>query len=94
MTTKSKILLVDDEQDITTNLAAFLGRSGFDTLTAGNGEEALGKIEREAPDLIVLDVMMPKMDGRETLRSWWLGRNLTRMGKVSHARIFIRTCPR
>lgn len=68
MTTKSKILLVDDEQDITTNLAAFLERSGFATLTAGNGEEALGKIEREAPDLIVLDVMMPRMDGRETLR--------------------------
>ncbi len=68
MTDKPKILLVDDEHDITTNLAAFLGRSGFITLTAGNGEEALGKIEREAPDLIVLDVMMPRLDGRETLR--------------------------
>jgi len=68
MTDKPKILLVDDEQDITTNLAAFLGRSGFITLTAGDGEEALKKIEHESPDLIVLDVMMPRLDGREALR--------------------------
>jgi len=68
MTDKPKILLVDDEHDITANLAAFLGRSGFTTLTAGDGEEALVKLERETPDLIVLDVMMPRLDGRETLR--------------------------
>jgi DNA-binding response OmpR family regulator len=68
MTEKPKILLVDDEHDITTNLAAFLGRSGFLTLTAGDGEEALEKIEHDIPDLIVLDVMMPRLDGRETLR--------------------------
>ena len=65
---KSKILLVDDEPDITTNLAAFLDRSGFETLTAGDGEAALKQIERAKPDLVVLDVLMPRLDGREALR--------------------------
>jgi DNA-binding response OmpR family regulator len=62
------ILLVDDEQDITLNLAAFLGRSGFNTRTAPDGQAALDKIAAEPPDLIVLDVLMPRLDGRETLR--------------------------
>jgi DNA-binding response OmpR family regulator len=65
---RPKILLVDDEPDITTNLAAFLGRSGFTTLTAADGEQALQKIEADAPDLVVLDVLMPRLDGREALR--------------------------
>ena len=65
---KSKILLVDDEPDITANLAAFLSRSGFLTLVAADGEAALKQIEREKPDLVVLDVLMPRLDGRETLR--------------------------
>lgn len=68
MSDKPKILLVDDERDITSNLAAFLGRSGYLTLTAADGEEALHKLDLETPDLIVLDVMMPRLDGRETLR--------------------------
>jgi DNA-binding response OmpR family regulator len=63
-----KILLVDDEPDITTNLASFLGRSGFITLTASDGEVALQKIDREQPDLVVMDVLMPRLDGREALR--------------------------
>jgi len=65
---RPKILLVDDEPDITTNLAAFLSRSGFTTITAADGEQALQKIEAEAPELVVLDVLMPRLDGRETLR--------------------------
>jgi len=64
----AKILLVDDEPDITTNLASFLSRSGFTTLTASDGEAALQKVEREKPDLIVMDVLMPRLDGREALR--------------------------
>jgi len=62
------ILLVDDEPDITTNLAAFLARSGFDTRTAGDGEQALLAIENQPPDLVVMDVLMPRLDGREALR--------------------------
>ena len=62
------ILLVDDEPDITTNLAAFLSRSGFNTRTASNGEQALQVIADQPPDLVVMDVLMPRLDGREALR--------------------------
>jgi len=68
MDTKQKILLVDDEPAITDNLAPFLERSGFVVMTALNGIEALQRIAREKPDLLVMDVLMPKMDGREALR--------------------------
>jgi len=46
----------------------FLELSGFEAATAGNGAEALGKVRQHKPDLIVLDVLMPQLDGRETLR--------------------------
>jgi len=62
------ILIVDDEPDITGNLAPFLERSGFSTQTASDGQAALEKIETHSPDLVVLDVLMPRLDGRETLR--------------------------
>ena len=68
METKPKILLVDDEPAITGNLAPFLGRAGFEVAVAADGEEALLKIASLAPELIILDVMMPKVDGREVLR--------------------------
>jgi DNA-binding response OmpR family regulator len=68
MTTKPKILLVDDEQAITTNLSPFLGRSGFFVTVAADGEEALRQVSKLRPDLIVLDILMPKLDGREALR--------------------------
>ena len=62
------ILIVDDEPDITANLSSFLSRTGFLTKTAKNGEEALEVVSASKPSLIVMDVMMPKMDGRATLR--------------------------
>ena len=68
MEKRQKILLVDDETAITSNLSAFLERSGFDTSAAADGEEALQGVEAFEPDLIVLDVLMPKIDGREVLR--------------------------
>ena len=68
MTAKPKILLVDDEQAITANLAPFLERSGFAVAIAPDGEEALRQVPRFEPDLIVLDILMPKLDGREALR--------------------------
>jgi DNA-binding response OmpR family regulator len=68
MATRSKILLVDDEQAITTNLAPFLERSGFVVAVAADGEEALRQVASFGPDLIVLDILMPKVDGREALR--------------------------
>lgn len=69
MDDKTKVLLVDDETAITENLAPFLERSGFSVVVASNGAEALEKIESENPDLVVLDVLMPVMDGREVLRT-------------------------
>lgn len=68
METNPRILLVDDEPAITGNLALFLGRAGFEVTVAADGEEALLKIASLAPELIILDVMMPKVDGREVLR--------------------------
>ncbi len=69
MDDKTKVLLVDDETAITENLAPFLERSGFLVVVASNGAEALEKIESVSPDLVVLDVLMPVMDGREVLRT-------------------------
>ena len=63
-----KILVVDDEITITNNLAAFLARSGFEVDVAYNGQEALDRIADVNPDLVVLDVLMPKLNGREVVR--------------------------
>lgn len=63
-----KIVLVDDEESILSTLKVFLELSGFEVVTASNGAEALDRIAQYNPDLIVLDVLMPELDGRETLR--------------------------
>jgi two-component system, OmpR family, alkaline phosphatase synthesis response regulator PhoP len=63
-----KILLVDDEPDIIEFLGYNLKREGFHILTAESGKEALEIARRELPELIILDVMMPEMDGIETCR--------------------------
>lgn len=65
---KAKILLVDDEAAITSNLAPFLERSGFEVAVAADGEAALQRVAGFSPDLIVADVLMPRLDGREMLR--------------------------
>jgi len=70
---KKRILIVDDELSILKFLRSNLEDSGYEVTSAANGEEALNTIERELPDLIILDVMMPKMDGFEVcrrLREW------------------------
>ena len=58
-----KILVVDDEPNIVKMLAARLESSGYDVITAAEGLEALNKARLEKPDLIILDVMLPEMDG-------------------------------
>jgi DNA-binding response OmpR family regulator len=68
MDTKPRLLLVDDETAITDRLAPFLARAGFEVKVAGDGEAALKEIVSYTPDLIVLDVLMPRIDGREVLR--------------------------
>jgi len=61
-------LVVDDEQRIAEAVAMNLELEGFQVLTASSGEEALQKVTEEMPEIIILDVMMPDMDGFETLR--------------------------
>jgi DNA-binding response OmpR family regulator len=62
------ILLADDEEAITAELQPFLERAGFEVLVARDGEAALAASLDRDPDLIVLDVLMPRLDGREVLR--------------------------
>jgi DNA-binding response OmpR family regulator len=62
------LLLVDDDPMIVDSLGPLLERSGFHVLLASNGEEALSKVQSHHPDVIVMDVLMPRMNGRETLR--------------------------
>lgn len=57
------ILLIDDEKDILLTIGDFLNLNGYSVLTATNGEEALRQLEKNKPDLIILDINMPKMNG-------------------------------
>lgn len=63
-----KIVVVDDEQAVRDSLRRSLSFNGYDTAIAEDGEQALDVIEKEQPDLVILDVMMPKMDGLEVCR--------------------------
>ena len=67
---KTHILVVDDELSIIKFLRANLEASGYEVLAAMNGTEALQTFEMELPDLVILDIMMPKVDGFEVCR--WL----------------------
>jgi len=60
-----KILLVDDEQDILEFVGYNLAQEGYQIVTAENGKEAIAKAKKELPHLIIMDVMMPEMDGIE-----------------------------
>lgn len=65
---KSKIIVVDDEQEIVNTLSAFLLRKGFQVSSALNGQEALSLIEKEDADLILLDLIMPGLNGAEVAK--------------------------
>ena len=83
------ILLADDDPNIVDSLAPFLERAGFHVLIVSDGQAALEKAQSHHPDLIVLDVLMPRMDGRETLRRlrranmWTPTILLTQVGEAS-----------
>ena len=66
--TSARILVVDDEVDINTILSVTLRRAGYEVISAADGVEAIEIIHLHAPDLILLDVMMPRADGLEALR--------------------------
>jgi two-component system response regulator VicR len=61
----NKIMVVDDEPDVVDLVKLVLESDGFDVVTAYSGKEALDKIGNEMPDLVLLDIMMPQMDGWE-----------------------------
>jgi two-component system alkaline phosphatase synthesis response regulator PhoP/two-component system response regulator VicR len=63
-----KILVVDDERHIVRLVEVNLTRAGYDVVTAYDGVEALEQFAKEKPDMLVLDVMMPRMDGFEVLK--------------------------
>jgi len=65
---KRKILVVDDERYILHILDFSLGAEGYEVITAGDGEQAVERARTEHPDLVVMDIMMPKMDGYEACR--------------------------
>lgn len=62
------ILVVDDEQDVRRFLTAVLEKRGYETLTAADGREAFEIVERERPDLVILDLQMPEQSGTDFYR--------------------------
>lgn len=75
-----KILIADDEPALRSLLKTNLSFEGFETITASNGEEALRAIREETPDVVLLDVMMPVMDGWQVLEE--LSKNGNRKTRV------------
>lgn len=63
-----RILLVDDEVELVSMMKMRLEASGYEVLTAYDGKEALDKARQEKPDLIILDLMLPKLDGYKVCR--------------------------
>jgi DNA-binding response OmpR family regulator len=65
---KKRILIVDDEEDILSVLKFRLEANNYEALTASDGQEGLNKARTEKPDLIILDLMLPKLDGYKVCR--------------------------
>ncbi|MBQ6877374.1 MAG: response regulator transcription factor [Oscillospiraceae bacterium] len=66
--TNAKILVADDDRNICELLKIYLEKEGYSVILAGNGEEALLKFDEENPDILLLDVMMPRLDGWQVCR--------------------------
>ena len=64
-----KLLVVDDEKDVLLFLKMFFEAKGFDVSTAEGGEEAIRKVKEDRPHIVLLDIIMPGMDGVETLKA-------------------------
>lgn len=82
---KEKILIIEDEKDIVKMLDYNLKKEGFKTLSAHNGEDGLDMARKENPDLILLDLMLPEMDGLDVCKA------IKNEAKTSHIPIIILT---
>ena len=80
---KKKILVLDDEKHIVTYLKTLLRQNGYETISALNVEEALEAARREKPDLVILDLMMPKRTGTD------IARKLSRDKELKHTPIIV-----
>lgn len=65
---KFRILIVDDDKEILETLQSRLAREGYEVVTALDGEEALLKVKQDDPDIIILDLLLPKLNGFEVLK--------------------------
>src|SRR5438552_1467387 len=65
----SRVLIVEDEKDIVRLLKYNLEKEGYEVLSASDGEAGLSAARKEKPDLVILDLMLPKLDGMEVCRS-------------------------
>lgn len=63
MTSKPRVLIIDDDLDLVERISMILDNSGLETATAHNGHEGLARARERRPDLIVLDIVMPELDG-------------------------------
>ena len=64
-----KVLIVDDEPNVAISVEFLMRQEGFEVLVAHDGEQGLARIRADRPDLVVLDIMMPKLDGFEVCRA-------------------------
>ncbi|RJP29531.1 MAG: response regulator [Candidatus Omnitrophota bacterium] len=65
---KFKIMIVDDEPDVIESLSSRIAREGYDVSSAYDGQEALDKMVNDLPDIVLLDLMMPKLNGFDVLK--------------------------
>ena len=88
--TQKTVLLVDDEEDILNLFTIILTRSDYRVLTAMDGAECLNVLERNSVDLIVLDIMMPRMNGWETLEHIIMNKTMKNKPKVLIASVAVK----
>jgi len=86
-----KILSVDDDPDIVTSVETIIEETGHIALTAQNGEEGLARVKQEMPDLVILDVLMPKQSGIKMYRALKMDENLKHIPVIIHSGIAKRT---
>jgi len=86
-----KVLTVDDDPAIVTITETIIEEAGYSPLTAQNGEEGLSKVREEKPDLVILDVLMPKQSGIKMYRELKSDKNLKKIPVIIHSGIAKRT---